>query len=256
MQEIDIIQIPCLNDNYGYLVHHAASGETASIDTPDAAPLLQALADRNWNLTAIYNTHHHYDHVGGNLELKEKTGCKIYGPAGDADKIPGLDEALDDSDMITLGDAQIRILNVGGHTKGHIAYYFCENGCAFVGDTLFMLGCGRLFEGTAQQMWASLKKITNLPPETLIYCAHEYTEANARFAVTIDPDNQNLADRVAEIETLRAADKPTVPASIATELATNPFLRAGDASIQKHLGMTGANLVDVFAQIRTLKDNY
>ena len=172
-QEIEIIQIPCLNDNYGYLVHHAASGETASIDTPDAATLLAALADRDWGLTAIFNTHHHYDHIGGNLELKEKTGCKIFGPAGEADKIPGLDEALDDGDMISLGGEQIRILNVGGHTMGHIAYYFFETSCAFVGDTLFMLGCGRLFEGTPQQMWSSLKKIANLPPETLIYCAHE-----------------------------------------------------------------------------------
>ena len=255
-QEIEIIQIPCLNDNYGYLVHHASSGETASIDTPDAAPLLAALAERNWTLTAIFNTHHHYDHIGGNLELKEKTGCKIFGPAGEADKIPGLDEALDDGDMISLGGEQIRILNVGGHTKGHIAYYFFESSCAFVGDTLFMLGCGRMFEGTPQQMWSSLKKIANLPPETLIYCAHEYTEANARFAVTVDPGNQNLADRIEDIKTLRSEDKPTVPASIAVELATNPFLRAGDPAIQNHLGMLGADIVDVFAEIRKLKDSF
>lgn len=255
-QEIEIIQIPCLNDNYGYLVHHAASGETASIDTPDAAPLLAALAERGWNLTAIFNTHHHFDHIGGNLELKEKTGCKIFGPAGEADKIPGLDEALDDGDMISLGGEPIRILNVGGHTMGHIAYYFFESSCAFVGDTLFMLGCGRLFEGTPQQMWASLKKIANLPPETLIYCAHEYTEVNARFAVTVDPGNQKLADRIEDIKTLRSEDKPTVPASIAVELATNPFLRAGDPAIQNHLGMAGADIVNVFAEIRTLKDNF
>jgi hydroxyacylglutathione hydrolase len=139
---------------------------------------------------------------------------------------------------------------------GHIAYYFFENSCAFVGDTLFMLGCGRLFEGTPQQMWSSLKKIANLPPETLIYCAHEYTEANARFAVTVDPGNQNLADRIEDIKTLRSEDKPTVPASIAVELATNPFLRAGDPAIQNHLGMLGADIVDVFAEIRKLKDSF
>lgn len=254
MSELEIAQFACLNDNYGYLVHDRESGETACIDTPEAAPILAALDARGWHLTQIWNTHHHYDHAGNNLELKEKTGCTITGPAGEADKIPGIDRAVDDGDIVTLGAHQARILNVGGHTLGHIAYHM--DGHAFVGDSLFALGCGRVFEGTMAQMWASLEKLNALPDGTQIYCAHEYTSANAAFAVTIDPDNEALKARVAEIAALRANDKPTVPTEIALERATNPFLRATNAAVQAHLGMSGAPAVDVFAEIRSRKDNF
>lgn len=254
MSDIEIVQFACLSDNYGYLVHDKASGETACIDTPEAAPILAELEKRNWQLSHIWNTHHHYDHAGNNLELKEKTGCMIIGPAGEADKIPGIDRAVDDGDRVHLGAHQARILNVGGHTLGHIAYHM--DGHAFVGDSLFALGCGRVFEGTMAQMWASLEKLNALPDGTKIYCAHEYTSANAAFAVTIDPDNQALKTRIAEIAALRAADKPTVPTEIGLERATNPFLRATDAAVQAHLGMSGAAAVDVFAEIRSRKDNF
>lgn len=254
MSDIEIVQFACLSDNYGYLVHDKASGETACIDTPEAAPILAELEKRNWQLSHIWNTHHHYDHAGNNLELKEKTGCMIIGPAGEADKIPGIDRAVDDGDRAQLGAHQARILNVGGHTLGHIAYHM--DGHAFVGDSLFALGCGRVFEGTMAQMWASLEKLNALPDGTKIYCAHEYTSANAAFAVTIDPDNQALKTRIAEIAALRAADKPTVPTEIGLERATNPFLRATDAAVQAHLGMSGAAAVDVFAEIRSRKDNF
>lgn len=256
MSEIEIAQIACLSDNYGYLVHDKASGETACIDTPEAAPILATLAQRGWTLSHIWNTHHHYDHAGNNLEVKEKTGCTIIGPAGEADKIPGIDRAVDDGDVVHLGAHAVRILNVGGHTLGHIAYHMSEDNVAFVGDSLFALGCGRVFEGTMAQMWASLEKLNALPDGTKIYCAHEYTSANAAFAVTIDPDNEELRARVAEIAALRADNKPTVPTEIALERATNPFLRATNAAIQAHLGMSGAAAVDVFAEIRARKDNF
>lgn len=256
MSDIEIAQFPCLSDNYGYLVHDATSGETACIDTPETAPILETLNQRGWTLTHIWNTHHHYDHAGNNLEIKEKTGCTIIGPAGEADKIPGLDRAVDDGDKVHLGAHEARILNVGGHTLGHIAYHMAEASVAFVGDSLFALGCGRVFEGTMAQMWASLEKLNALPDGTQIYCAHEYTGANAAFAVTIDPDNEALQARVADIAALRAEGKPTVPTEIALERATNPFLRATDAGVQAHLGMSGAAPVDVFAEIRARKDNF
>ena len=254
MAALEIFQFSCLSDNYGYLVHDPESGETACIDTPETEPILAALQETGWQLTQIWNTHHHFDHAGNNLEIKQKTGCTITGPAGEADKIPGLDRAVDDGDTVMLGRHEAHVLNVGGHTLGHIAYHM--DGHAFVGDSLFALGCGRVFEGTMAQMWASLEKLNALPDGTKIYCAHEYTEANAAFAVTIDPDNAALQKRVAEIEALRAANKPTVPTEITLERATNPFLRAGDAAVQAHLGMSGAADVDVFSEIRSRKDNF
>ncbi len=254
MAALEIFQFSCLSDNYGYLVHDPESGETACIDTPETKPILAALQETGWQLTQIWNTHHHFDHAGNNLEIKQKTGCTITGPAGEADKIPGLDRAVDDGDTVMLGRHEAHVLNVSGHTLGHIAFHM--DGHAFVGDSLFALGCGRVFEGTMAQMWASLEKLNALPDGTKIYCAHEYTAANAAFAVTIDPDNAALQKRVAEIEALRAANKPTVPTEITLERATNPFLRAGDASVQAHLGMSGAADVDVFSEIRSRKDNF
>lgn len=253
-QQLEIAQFACLDDNYGFLLHDPASGFTASIDTPDGEQILAELKKRQWTLSHIFNTHHHYDHVGGNLFLKEKTGCHIIGPACEAEKIHGLDEAVDQSDMVQFGDHFIEVLNVGGHTRGHIAYYLRGLGAAFVGDCIFALGCGRLFEGTAAQMWASLKKLAALPPATKLYCAHEYTQSNAAFAVTIDGDNPALQKRMQEIDALRKAGKPTVPTTVAQELATNPFLRAGEEAIRKKLNMMDAPRVDVFAEIRRRKD--
>ena len=254
MAALEIYQFPCLSDNYGFLVHDSESGETACIDTPETAPILAALEKTGWTLTQIWNTHHHYDHAGNNEEIKRITGCTITGPAGEADKIPAIDRAVDDGDTVMLGAHEAHVLNVGGHTLGHIAFHL--EGHAFVGDSLFALGCGRVFEGTMAQMWESLQKLDALPDGTQIYCAHEYTTSNAAFAVTIDPDNEALSQRVAEISALRAANKPTVPTEIALERATNPFLRATDANVQARLNMSGAPAVDVFAEIRARKDSF
>ena len=193
---LEIYQIPCLQDNYGFLVHDPETGATATIDTPEVAPINQALAAKGWRLTHILNTHHHFDHAGGNEELKAQWNCQVVGAAIDAERIPGIDVALADGDTLTLGSKQARIIEVPGHTSGHIAYYFAADEVAFVGDTLFALGCGRLFEGTPEQMSESLGKIMALPDATTVYCAHEYTEANAAFAVTMEPANPALQQRV------------------------------------------------------------
>ncbi len=253
---LEIHQIPCLSDNYGYLVRDAASGAVATIDTPDAEAINAALDARGWTLTHILNTHHHWDHAGGNLALKEKWNCEIIGPRGEADKIPGLDRAVSDGDKVALGDSEAEVFDTPGHTAGHIIYHFPEDAAAFVGDTIFALGCGRLFEGTPQQMWSSLQKVAKLPPETKLYCAHEYTQANAKFAITVEPDNDALQKRSAEIDQLRAKGEPTVPSTLEIELATNPFLRATAPGLQATLGMSGADPVDVFAETRLRKDNF
>ncbi|MBE8190858.1 MAG: hydroxyacylglutathione hydrolase [Alphaproteobacteria bacterium] len=256
MSDFEVCQIPCLQDNYGYLIHHPKSGQTACIDTPETQPILTALQTRGWDLTYIWNTHHHHDHAGNNEEIKAQTGCTIIGPAGEADKIPAIDKAVDDGDAITLGDMLVQIFNVGGHTLGHIAYYIPEAHLAFVGDSLFALGCGRIFEGTPQQMWQSLQKLNALPDGTKIYCAHEYTQANATFAITIEPDNIDLQKRVQAISEARTQGQPTIPTEIALERATNPFLRPHSAAIRAHLNMTAASDVEVFAAIRRQKDNF
>lgn len=253
---LQIHQFPCLSDNYGYLVHEPQSGATAAIDTPDARAIEKALKEKGWTLTHILNTHHHFDHAGGNEELKEKTGCTVIGPKGEAAKIPGLDRAVGDGDIVELGEARARVFDVPGHTAGHIAYYFADDGVAFVGDTLFALGCGRLFEGTPEQMWASLSKLMALPDDTTVYCAHEYTQANARFALTVDPENEALAARAKEIDAKRAKGEWTVPTTIALEKATNPFLRAADPKLRHAIGLDGASDVDVFAETRRRKDNF
>ena len=253
---LEIYQIPCLQDNYGFLVHDPETGATATIDTPEVAPINQALAAKGWRLTHILNTHHHFDHAGGNEELKAQWNCQVVGAAIDAERIPGIDVALADGDTLTLGSKQARIIEVPGHTSGHIAYYFAADEVAFVGDTLFALGCGRLFEGTPQQMSESLAKIMALPDETTVYCAHEYTEANAAFAVTVEPANPALQKRVKEIQALRAAGKPTVPTSIGLERATNPFVRSDSAELQAVLNLSGADEVAVFAETRRRKDHF
>ena len=253
---IDIRQFACLSDNYGYLVHDRETGATAAIDTPDAEAINRELSAAGWKLTHILNTHHHWDHVGGNLALKEKWGCTITGPKGEADKIPGIDQPVGEGDDILLGASKASVHTTPGHTLGHIIYHFADDSAAFVGDTIFAMGCGRLFEGTAEQMWSSLSMIAALPPETKLYCAHEYTQANAAFALSVDPQNEELKKRSAEVDALRARNTPTVPTTVALERATNPFLRAQDPALQAAINMAGAKPVDAFAETRRLKDNF
>ena len=253
---IEVHMFPCLNDNYGFLVHEPQSGMTACVDTPEAAAINQALAAKGWKLTHILNTHHHFDHAGGNEALKQQWACTIVGAANDAARIPGIDVRVADGDQYQFGAATVTVLEVPGHTSGHIAYYFAADGIAFVGDTLFALGCGRLFEGSPAQMWNSLQKLMALPDETVVYCAHEYTQSNAAFALSVEPGNPALAARAEEIARLRADGKPTVPTSIALEKATNPFLRPTSAELQLGVGLPGAALVDVFAETRRRKDHF
>ena len=254
MADLQIHQFPCLSDNYGILVHDPDSGSTASIDTPEASKIEQALQETGWNLTHILNTHHHPDHTGGNLLLKEKTGCTVVGPKGS--NIPGIDIEVSEGSLISFGDLTAKVIETPGHTIDHITYWFESMGMAFVGDTLFALGCGRVFEGTMAQMWQSLLKVRALPPATIIYCAHEYTLANAKFALSVDPDNESLQARFEVIKGLRAENKATVPTILATEIETNPFLRADKADLQTAIGMSGKDAVDVFAEVRRRKDRF
>ena len=254
MAILDIHLFPCLDDNYGVLINDPATGVTASIDAPDADDVRAALKQKGWTLTHILTTHHHHDHTGGNAELKAETGCKIIGPRGEAAKIPGLDEAVGEGDTFKLGSVEVKVIETPGHTLGHITYYIPAASVAFAGDTLFALGCGRVFEGTPEMMYASLQKLAALPGDTTVYCGHEYTLSNAKFALTIEPENKALQERMNEITALRADGKPTVPTTIAQELTTNPFLRAHVPAIQQHLNMAGAPNWQVFAEIRERKN--
>ncbi len=255
MAKLEIHQFPCLNDNYGVLVHDPETNVTASIDAADAGAVEAALAEKGWTLTHILNTHHHYDHTAGNEALKAKTGCLIVGPKKEAASIPGIDVELAEGDSYALGSFKAEVFETPGHTAGHIIYWLPEAGVAFVGDTLFSLGCGRLFESTPETMWRSLQKVAALPPETTIYCGHEYTLSNARFALTIEPDNKDLQARAREVEELRAKGEPTLPTTLAQELATNPFLRPDSPAIQRQLGMEGRPEWEIFGEIRRRKDN-
>ncbi len=250
-----IHQFPCLNDNYGFLLHDVSSGRTAAIDTPDAGVYLAEAAALGWTITDIWNTHWHADHAGGNLTIKEKTGAHIRGPKDEAGKIPGLDLGMGGGDVFEFGSSTVRVIAVPGHTLGHIAYHIPDAGAAFVGDSVFALGCGRVFEGTMAMMWESLTRIKALPPETKLYCAHEYTASNARFAVTIEPDNAALMTYVREIGEKRARNEWTVPTVLARELETNPFLRANVSAVQSAMGFSG-DAAATFGEIRRRKDKF
>ncbi|TCP38881.1 hydroxyacylglutathione hydrolase [Rhodovulum marinum] len=253
---LEIVTIPCLSDNYAYLAHDPATGATAVVDVPEAAPVEAALAERGWRLSDILITHHHQDHVGGVEALRDAHGARVVGAAADAHRLPPLDLALGDGDSISIGAATGRVLDVSGHTVGHIAYHFPDSGVVFTADSLMALGCGRVFEGTPEMMWASLSKLAALPPETLVCSGHEYTAANGRFALTIEPENAALRARVAEVAVLRAEGRPTVPSRLSEELATNPFLRAGQDAVKRGVGMEGAPDADVFAEVRARKDRF
>jgi hydroxyacylglutathione hydrolase len=256
MAQLQIEQIPALSDNYVYLIHEPQAGITAVVDPAVAAPVLERLGVRGWKLDWILSTHHHADHTGGNLELKRATGCQIVGPQSDAARIPGLDLGLAEGDRFRLGDAEAGVFETPGHTSGHISYWFADARALFCADTLFSLGCGRLLEGTPEQMWRSLSKFAPLPDDALVYCAHEYTQANARFALSADPDNPALQARAAEVDRLRSAGRPTVPSTLGAERAANPFLRPHDPAIRRRLGMADAGDVAVFAELRRRKDHF
>ena len=256
MAKLEIALIPALSDNYVYLAHDRDSGATAVVDPAEAAPVLAALEQRGWTLTHILNTHHHADHIGGNEALKARFGAPIVGPRADAARIPGIDVEVGDGDTYDFAGHQARVFDTPGHTRGHIAFWFPDSEALFCGDTLFALGCGRLFEGTPAQMWDSLGKLRALPDATRVYCGHEYTQSNARFALTIEPDNEELRARAAAVDALRAKGEPTIPSTLGEEKRTNPFLRADVPEVQEAVGMAGADPAAVFGEIRRRKDNF
>lgn len=256
MSKLQIHQIPVLQDNFIYLMREPVSGAVGVVDPAVAGPVLDLAQRLAWKITHIFNTHHHDDHVGGNMDIKQATGCTIVGPGHDPDRIPGMDVPVKDGETYNFGNAPAKVFFVPGHTSGHIAYWFKDSAALFSGDTLFSIGCGRLFEGTAQQMWTSLSRLRDLPPETQIYCAHEYTTSNIRFAVSVDPDNAALRKREAEVKALRSVGKFSVPSTLGEERAANPFLRADAPELAAAMGMSGRSAVDVFAEVRKRKDNF
>lgn len=253
---VEIVTVPCLADNYAFLVHDAATGATAVIDVPDETPVEAELARRGWNLTDILITHHHADHIDGVEALRQASGARVTGAAADAHRLPRLDRAVSGDDSFGFGALEVRVIDVPGHTAGHVAYHMPAANAVFTADSLMALGCGRLFEGTPAQMWQSLSRLAALPPGTLVCSGHEYTSANARFALTIEPGNPDLAARSERVDAARREGRPTVPSTLAEELATNPFLRAGLPSVKAALGMAGAPDVEVFAEIRRRKDRF
>lgn len=256
MAALEIELFICRSDNFGVLLHDPETGQTASIDAPEERLIREALDRRGWKLTHILTTHRHGDHVEANEVLKKAFGARIIGPKAEAGDIPGIDETVAEGDVFDFSGHPVEVIETPGHTAGHICYFLPEDKLLFSADTLFVLGCGRLFEGSPATMWTSLQKLIALPDDTVVYCGHEYTLANARFAVTVDPDNKELAARAREIEKLRAEDKLTAPTTIGEEKATNPFLRPADPGIRATLGMQDASDADVFAEIRRRKDHF
>ncbi len=251
---LEVHQFACLSDNYGFLLHDPASGETACIDTPDGDAYLREAEHKGWTITQIWNTHWHPDHAGGNAAVVAATGCRVTGPA-EVERIgTAPDCVVGDGDVVRLGAHEARVIDVGGHTNGHIAYHLAGAGSAFVGDAVFALGCGRMFEGTASQFWDSLSRLKALPSDTVLYCAHEYTASNARFALHADPENAALVDYADEVAAKRARGEWTVPTRLDKEVATNPFLRADDPALAARWG--GGDAVATFAALRAAKDSF
>ncbi len=256
MKDFRIVQIPAMQDNYFYVIQDRPTGKTAVMDPGLAGPVIEVLEAKKWNLDFILNTHHHPDHVGGNLELKRKYNAKVVGSKKDQKRIPDIEIMLEEGDFFELGQSKARVLEVDGHTIGHIAYHFEEAEALFCGDAVFSMGCGRLFEGTSEQMWKSLKKISNLPKDTLIFCAHEYTIDNANFALSVDEVNEALLMRIKQCEMLRLQGKPTIPTVLATELETNPFFRILDPDFRNTFNLSNKDEVSVFAELRRWKDHF
>eukprot|EP00898_Chlorokybus_atmophyticus_P002858 jgi/Chlat1/3573/Chrsp234S03560 len=264
--KLEVELVPCLKDNYAYLLHDKEANVTAIVDPSEAGPVLAALERRGLTLTHVLNTHHHWDHTGGNLDLKKKGGVQIVGPKADEGRIPGIDIALADGEVWQFGNHAMHVFDTPGHTKGHVSFYFPDQEAVFTGDTLFALGCGRLFEGTAEQMWASLSRLAALPPSTRVFCGHEYTQArangcwcvsNAKFSLAVEPNNAELVARAKEIDSLRKQNKPTIPSTIGIELATSPFLRPSSEEIRRNVNVSAsADDVAVFAAVRRKKDNF
>ncbi|MGG7645977.1 hydroxyacylglutathione hydrolase [Rhodovulum sp. YNF3179] len=253
---LEIVTVPCLSDNYAYLAHDPATGETAVVDVPEAAPIRAALAERGWQLGTILITHHHADHVDGVEDLRRETGARVVGARADAHRLPPLDTAVAEGDSVAVGAETGEVIDVSGHTVGHIAFHFPASHAVFTADSLMALGCGRVFEGTAPMMWESLSKLAALPGDTLVYSGHEYTAKNAEFARTIEPDNAQLKSRCEAVEAARADGRPTVPSKLSEERATNPFLRAALPEVKTAIGMTDAAEAEVFAEIRKRKDRF
>lgn len=253
---LDVRQFACLKDNYGYLIRCSETGACAAIDTPEAGKILHEARALGWDISEIWNTHHHWDHAGGNAEIRAQTGARVIAPAGEAETIGHVDRPVSHGDTVRLGDQLAEVIDVGGHTLGHVAYWFKEAKAAFVGDALFALGCGRLFEGTPQQMHASLSRLKALPDDTVIYCAHEYTAANAEFALSIDPENPALQAYAERVAALRERGRPTVPTTLKAERDANPFLRWDDPALRARLGLEQAEDWEVFAEVRRRKDAF
>jgi hydroxyacylglutathione hydrolase len=254
MAALEIELVPCLKDNYAYLVHDRDAELTAIVDPSEPEPVRKALSAHGWKLTHILNTHHHFDHTGGNLPLKEAFGATIVGPEKDRDRIPGIDTGVDERSGWTFGNRSVDVLEIPAHTRAHIA--FVVDDAAFTGDTLFAMGCGRLFEGTPAMMWRSLSKLMRLPDATRVFCGHEYTLNNGRFALTLEPENAELTSRMRKVEAARAKNAPTIPSTIGLEKKTNPFLRPDSNDIRRSLGLRDSDDVDVFAEMRRRKDSF
>ncbi|WP_243613977.1 hydroxyacylglutathione hydrolase [Shimia aestuarii] len=253
---LETVTIPCLADNYAFLVHNTDSGETALVDAPESGPILSALNQLGWTLDTVLLTHHHWDHVDGLAAILEVHKARVIGAKADAHRLPALDLAVSEGDTVTVCGEEMTVLDVSGHTVGHVAFHFPATGVVFTADSLMALGCGRLFEGTPAQMWQSLGKLAALPGETMVCSGHEYTETNLRFALTVDPDNPALKARGEAIAKARKENRPTVPSILSEEMATNPFLRADDPAIRAQLGMQDATDTEVFTEIRRLKDAF
>ncbi|MEM7498554.1 MAG: hydroxyacylglutathione hydrolase [Pseudomonadota bacterium] len=251
---VEIVTVPCRQDNYAYLVRDEGSGEVALVDAPEEGPIRDALEARGWTLSQIWLTHHHDDHTCAVEALRE--GARVIGNTEDRARLPELDEEISEGDGFALGETSVKVIDVSGHTVGHIAFLLPQDAAVFTADSLMALGCGRVFEGTYPMMWASLEKLLDLPEETRVYSGHNYGKANGRFALSIEPENAELKERIERIEEADAAGEPIVPSTIAEEKATNPFLRATDPRVAAAVGLEGAEPADVFSEIRQRKDNF